>query len=360
VAVQEETRDQMIQRVASLGYEVSEAQLARWHRAGLLPRPQQRPLGRGRGTETNYPPGASVQVVAICQIKHEERRLGRIAFRLWWEGFAVDLEVIRNQLSSMMEPLENEIRNAGAGGEGKLRGAIGRSLGPERIKAIIAMAGQAASAEGEPPTTAPWETLESWPPTLDEIATLLGHATATQMAGTPVASLIAQASDDDLIRARDRTRSMTTLLRNAAAPMAWLYGKSGSVFKMVDQMMESMTPQDYMGMVAMMVAYTPVMRPEVLAVLDTGTQPPLAQELRQILAIREQVPGAAQILTPMAIRACLRDKEAARRYRPQIDHFAAEHREEIDSVLAAMQSQPDEPDGAPTGQAAPGPLGGLA
>jgi hypothetical protein len=182
----------------------------------------------------------------------------------------------------------------------------------------------------------------SWPPSLDDVATLLGQAVAGRMAGVPAASLIAQATDDDLVRARDRTRSMTALLENAAAPMAWLYGKSGSVFKMMDRLMDSLTPQDYLGMVAVMLAFTPFMRPEVLAVLDAGTQPPLAQELRQILAIRDQVPGAAQVLTPMAIRALLRDKEAARRYRPPIDQFITDHREEINSVLAAMQPQPDE------------------
>ena len=181
------------------------------------------------------------------------------------------------------------------------------------------------------------------------MAALLGQAAAAQVTGTPVASLIAQASDDDLVRARDRTRAMAALLRNAAAPMAWLYGKSGSVFKMVDRLMDTMTPQDYLGMVAIMLAFTPFMRPEVLAVLDAGTQPPLAQELRQILAIRDQVPGAEQVLTPMAVRACLRDKEAARRYRPQIDEFVADHREEIDSVLASVLSQPDAPSSVPAG-----------
>lgn len=80
--------------------------------------------------------------------------------------------------------------------------------------------------------------------------------------------------------------------------------------------------------------------------LDAGTQPPLAHELRQILAIRDQVPGAASILKPIAIRALLRDKEAARRYQPAIEEFFASHREEIDAVLAGMEMQA-EPGGIP-------------
>ena len=337
-----EARDQVIELVSALGYDVSVAQLARWHRAGLLPRPRQRPLGRGRGTKTIYPHGTSVQVVALCQVKDEERRLGRVAFRLWWDGFAVDLAVIREQLASAVGSIENEMRKAVTASKPGLGSALGRSLGRERIEAIAAaVADQPAAPEGTVPTTVPWETMASWPPTLDELTTLLGKAIAARMAGTPMASLIEQASDEDLVQARNRARSMAALLRNAAAPMAWLYGKSGSIFKMADRFMNAMTPEDYRGMVAMMLALSPSMRPEVLTMLDAGAEPPLSQELRVILTIRDQVPGAAQVLTPMAIRACLRDKEAARRHRPQIEQFIEDHRAEIESVITRLQPPPE-------------------
>jgi hypothetical protein len=41
--------------------------------------------------------------------------------------------------------------------------------------------------------------------------------------------------------------------------------------------------------------------------------------LQLVLAIRDQVPDAADVFTPMAVRALLRNKEAARRYRPAIE-----------------------------------------
>jgi hypothetical protein len=41
------------------------------------------------------------------------------------------------------------------------------------------------------------------------------------------------------------------------------------------------------------------------------------------------------VFSPMAIMALLRDKEAGRRYRTRIDQFVADHREEIEAVLAA-------------------------
>src|ERR1700733_9866438 len=111
-----ESRDEVIQRALVLGYAVSPTQLARWHRAGLLPRPRQQALGRGRGTETLYPAGTALQVVAICQIKDEERRLERIAFRLWWEGFSVDLSVIQGQLAAAVQSFEQSIRQVRANG----------------------------------------------------------------------------------------------------------------------------------------------------------------------------------------------------------------------------------------------------
>jgi hypothetical protein len=333
-----EPRDQVIEYAAALGYPVSAAQLARWHRAGLLPRPRQRPLGRGRGTETSYPSGTSVQVVALCQIKEEEHRLDRVAFRLWWEGFPVETAVIRSQLAATMGPLEDEIRKA-AGSEGvsALSGVMRRSLGRRRMQAMISEVSAAAADSNPAPALISWELMMSSPPSLDDLADLIAQAMAARLAGAPIASLISRASDEDLVLARDRSRSMLALLRTAAAPMAWLYGRSGSVFKMMDRLADSMTPSDYSGIVAVMLAFAPMIRPEVLAAIDAGTDPSLAHELRQILIIREHVEGAAEVLTPMAIRALLRDKEAARRYRPRIDQFVADKREEIEAAVAAAQ-----------------------
>ena len=38
----------------------------------------------------------------------------------------------------------------------------------------------------------------------------------------------------------------------------------------------------------------------------------------------------------MAVRALLRDKEAADRYRPGIEQFTADHREQINAALAGQ------------------------
>jgi hypothetical protein len=80
------------------GYQLSATQLARWHRAGLLPRPKQQARGRGRGTTSLYPLVAGSQLLLLCAFRRQERRLGYLAWLLWWAGYLVDMSLIRKLL----------------------------------------------------------------------------------------------------------------------------------------------------------------------------------------------------------------------------------------------------------------------
>ncbi len=334
-----ESRDDLIEAAASLGYAITPAQVARWHRAGLLPRPAQRSLGRGRGTETVYPAGTSVQLVALCQMKDEERRLDRLAFRLWWDGFPVDPEVIKEFLKVVAGPMEDKVRQAIA--DGQVAGIVGaplrQFLGRDRIAAIAARI-----QDGDDPSTGtevlPWDAPPSGIPTLDDLADVLGRAVVSRLADIPMADLISRASEVDLIRARDRTKTILALLE-AVAPLEWLYGKAGAIFKLMNRMTTTLTPSDHAGLIAADLAFSPYVRPDLLDAVDAGIEPPpLADDLRKILTIRDRVPGAADVFTPMAVRALLRDKEAAERYRPSIEQFIDEHRDQIKEALAIAGS----------------------
>ena len=80
------------------GYVLSATQLVRWHRAGLLPRPQQHPLKDARGTCSLYPPGTGEQVLLLCSLRTRERRLAHLAWQLWLAGYRVEYGIIRAQL----------------------------------------------------------------------------------------------------------------------------------------------------------------------------------------------------------------------------------------------------------------------
>lgn len=109
-----ETRQELLNLAQARGYEVSAPQLARWHREGLIPRPEQRSLGKGHGTQTVYPSGTGEQLLAFCEIHTGARRLSYVAWRLWWAGYDVSLKLVRAFLERVaaewdreMEPLRN-------------------------------------------------------------------------------------------------------------------------------------------------------------------------------------------------------------------------------------------------------------
>jgi hypothetical protein len=332
-----ESREHVIAYASGLGYLVTPTQMVRWHRAGLLPRPSQRPLGRGRGTMTTYPLGTAAQVVALCQIRDDERRLDRVAFRLWWGGFTVDLAVIREQLQAVLWSIEADLQRSADDLPRRARGidaVMRRSFGPRRIAAMMT-AVQRPLADVSRPIA--WDA--PWPPSLDDMADSIGQLVADRITGVPAADVLAHATDEDLILARERARFLLAMLHDLLAPLAWLYGKGGAAFRVMDRLLESLAPADYVGIVALMVLLGPAIPSAAKAALDAGSEPPLAEDLRLVLAIRDQVPGAADVFTPMAVRALLRNKEAAGRYRPAIEAFLAAHRQEVDAVLTAREQR---------------------
>ena len=77
-----------------MGFQVTRAQLHRWQQGGLLPKPEQRGLGRGRGTEVLYPAGSTRQLRALCELLRQKRSLDRACWALWWEGYPVSRDRI--------------------------------------------------------------------------------------------------------------------------------------------------------------------------------------------------------------------------------------------------------------------------
>ena len=95
---QAETAECLMAAVTQAGLSASAAQVARWHRAGLLLQPRQRSLGRGRGTQTVYPPGTIRQLTALIQLHRRHRRLDDVGWHLWWHGFHVSEPFWRGSL----------------------------------------------------------------------------------------------------------------------------------------------------------------------------------------------------------------------------------------------------------------------
>lgn len=73
----------------------------KWRDGGLIPRPVRRP-GRGKthGTGAIYPDGTTTQLLRLLDIRSEGGRfnMDRALWRLWWEGFDIAPDRIRQML----------------------------------------------------------------------------------------------------------------------------------------------------------------------------------------------------------------------------------------------------------------------
>ena len=86
---------------------VTRLQLHRWQREGLLPRPRQRGLGYGRGSDVLYPAGSTKQAVAIRGLLASQRSFDYARWQLWWEGLAIPENQIRRLLEEQLRDYEN-------------------------------------------------------------------------------------------------------------------------------------------------------------------------------------------------------------------------------------------------------------
>lgn len=104
-ATEHKNNQELLALASSRGYKVSATQLARWHRSGLLPRPQQQARKQARGSQSVYPPGSDAQFLLLCELHLHERRLSHLAWQLWWQGYPVAPSLIKQHLNEAVEQI---------------------------------------------------------------------------------------------------------------------------------------------------------------------------------------------------------------------------------------------------------------
>jgi hypothetical protein len=112
-------------------------QLVRWHQEGLLPRPKQQSLGRGKGTESIYTNGTANQLLALCKFKKNQRRLDYLAWLLWWAGFEVEFATLRKFIQAQWRAWDMDVATLVDRRSGELSKAALRALktaGDVRLK----------------------------------------------------------------------------------------------------------------------------------------------------------------------------------------------------------------------------------
>lgn len=79
------------------GFLTTRDQLARLHRRRLISAPFQEQSG-GRAALSRYPAGTAERMLRLSQLRGGTKQLDELAWRLWWEGFDVEPDLIRTYL----------------------------------------------------------------------------------------------------------------------------------------------------------------------------------------------------------------------------------------------------------------------
>lgn len=81
---------EVVSALQKRGASISEGQLQRWQRSGLIPKPTKVGLGRGKGIHATYPDGVIPQALALNELLAIKRDFHWVGWRLWVNGFDVD------------------------------------------------------------------------------------------------------------------------------------------------------------------------------------------------------------------------------------------------------------------------------
>ena len=360
-----ETKEYLLAMAKSRGYNVSSDQLNRWHRAGLLPRPRQILLGR-RGSKTVYPNGSAEQVIEICRIHEKERRLAYVGWQLWWKGFEVNLRAIRDFIQRSAkagdedrrkyyrldsETVKQEIEASGeARFENKVirraRKRIGKQRLPHFLETLLAVGtGQYSKESWEAQsdqmdlekalglenareqrigTIGPWLSGEQ----LNDISEIFGELNFS--------ATLSDATDDELIQARDEFRALFDSLESVGQVMDKTFGKRAFGFSPIAGLMQN-TPAIFQPLLLLSwIACRKNKDTEESAKLlieNENTRATLISIDKAFETMKTEIPNIATILSPNKMKAGMRSPKAKEKQIEEMKQFYTEHQKEVDEFL---------------------------
>jgi hypothetical protein len=380
-----ETREQLLAAATAAGVAVSQAQIARWHRAGLLPRPLVRSLGRGRGTVSLYPLGTGQRLVQVAQLRQGERRLTWVAWRLWWDDGGALPEPARQLLAQVAQRWEQhrthlaeflareEAGEAAATDEmdaiyhqaetrqlDRQLGHVRRNVGRKRFSTVMRVFAEigvgrfqgyergASASEKDSETGALVERamgldrarsdrLADAGPWLDGDSEV-DFVRLSQALNTWPLAAGASANDEELNQARAELRAFLAVITTMAPLFERLFGRAAFGFGTITRILDLQAP-DLQAF--MLLAWLALRHDEALrdGMRSLGSLVPTARATAQIAELLEalgrEVPAFGPVLTAERLAAAQQDAGEGERLRAEIARVREEHLAAVDAFFAA-------------------------
>ena len=353
------------------GVETTRDQLARLHRRRLIGEPFHDQSG-GRSSLVRYPAGTAERMLRISQIRSSTKQLDELAWRLWWEGFDVEPDLIRTYLLKRATRWDEQLRelrvvageaNDDESGERDVLDEVffqHLKAGPAMVSArkrlgrgselyaefsallIDLMHGDLSSLERvdgglfDREATGGGAAIDEESPRAGEVALQAMQASMD----TAFVQLVASLDDKEIASARPVALLLLGLISQVGSIVQEVFGGSGHGRDNVGKSLITMAENSDEQVLALLLTSSFLKDDGVRGVLPdvtSVTAPPPAIPFLDFLRLRflaVEVPGFVALLAPALVRDAFATPEGALRWHARFDEYWLSHFFDLQEAMA--------------------------
>ncbi len=352
------------------GVETTRDQLARLHRRRLIGEPFHDQNG-GRSSLARYPAGTAERMLRISQLRSSTKQLDELAWRLWWEGYDLEPDLIRTYLlkrATRWDEQMREIRMVAAETPEveKPERDVLESVFFQHLKAGPAMVSARKRLGRGSELYAEFSALlidlmhgdlsaldhtdvglferdsEQRRPLIDESRRAGELALQAMQASmdTPFIQLVASLDDKDIANARPVALRLLGLISSVGSIVQEVFGGSGhgrdNVGKSLITMAENSEEQVLAVLLTSSLLKDDRVREALAEIVATPPTHPAISFLdyRRLRYLADEVPSLADLLTPTYVAAAFASAGGEDRWRVGFNEYFVRHFVELQEAMA--------------------------
>jgi hypothetical protein len=368
----ESTQD-ILEYLGFAGVDTTRDQLARLHRRRLINEPFHDP-GGGRGSLARYPAGTAERMLRISRLRAGTKQLDELAWRLWWEGFDVEPDLIRTYLLKRATRWDEQLREiravaASDDAEEVVKGErdVLEEVFFQHLKAGPAMAsarkrlgrgselyseftallidlmnGDLTVLDGDDNGLFDRD-VAGLAPTRSDDARRAGEVALAMMRESmdePFIQLVGTLDDKEISNARPVALRLLGLIANMGSIVQEVFGGSGHGRDNVGKSLISMAESSEEQVLTLLLTSSFLKDDRVCESLPELTPPVPTRPVISFLDflrlryLAAEVPGFATLIAPALVREAFSSPEGAERWRARFDDYWLSHFFELQEAMA--------------------------
>jgi hypothetical protein len=368
------------------GVETTRDQLARLHRRRLIGEPFHDQNG-GRSSLARYPAGTAERMLRIAQLRSSTKQLDELAWRLWWEGFDVEPDLIRTYLLKRATRWDEQLREFRMVASEPVEDESGErdvldevffqhlKVGPAMVSArkrlgrgselyaefsallIDLMHGDLSSLERRDAGLFDREATGGAALSLAEESQRVGEVALQAMQSSMDSAfiqLVVSLDDKEIANARPVALRLLGLISNVGSIVQEVFGGSGHGRDNVGKSLITMADNSEDQVLAVLLTSSFLKDDRVREALPeiapvSAPSPPISfLDFLRLRYLAVEVPGFVALLAPALVREAFATPEGAERWHARFDEYWLSHFFELQEAMALrpdlFAEEPLEPD----------------